>query len=163
MSTIQRLKVNVKRFKVNVQRFKVTHAAWGQNLSASVHFHHVAGISINYRRGENSMNVEILNRNNTTISTNSSSSCFDSNSSALWPLLENPKRPHQKNDNFFFAPCAVPEEAPRNVFLLWQSSFWDASLCFCASVNLTPSIILDCPHELQIIPSLLTSQKTYIC
>jgi hypothetical protein len=29
------------------------------------------------------MNVEILNRNNTTISTNSSSSCFNSNSSAL--------------------------------------------------------------------------------
>ncbi len=82
-SNVQRLKVNVKRFKVDVQRFKVTHAAWGQNLSASVHFHHVAGISINYRRGENSMNVVILNRNNSTISTTLSSSCFNSNSSAL--------------------------------------------------------------------------------
>ena len=60
---------NIQRFKVNVQRFKVTHAALRQNLSASVHFHHVAGISINYRRGENSMNVAILNRNNSTIST----------------------------------------------------------------------------------------------
>jgi hypothetical protein len=71
MSNVQRLKFNVKRFKVNVQRFKVTHAAQGQNLSASVHFHHVVGISINYSRGENSMNVEILNQNNGMISTNS--------------------------------------------------------------------------------------------
>ncbi len=48
-----RFKVNVKRFKVNIKRFKVTHAAaWGQNLSVSVHFHHVVGISINYCRGE---------------------------------------------------------------------------------------------------------------
>ncbi len=48
-----RFKVNVKRFKVNVKRFKVTHAAaWGQNLSVSVHFHHVVRISINYCRGE---------------------------------------------------------------------------------------------------------------
>jgi hypothetical protein len=31
------------------------------------------------------MNVEILNQNNSTISTNSSSSCFNSNSSALQP------------------------------------------------------------------------------
>ncbi len=85
-SKVQRLKVNVKRLKVNVQRFKVTHAVWGQNLSTSVHFHHVVGISINYRRGENSMNVEILNRNNSMISTNLSSSCFNSNSSALMPV-----------------------------------------------------------------------------
>jgi hypothetical protein len=61
---VQRFKINVQRFKVNIQRFKVTHAARGQNLSASVHFHHIVGISINYRRGENSMNVEILNQNN---------------------------------------------------------------------------------------------------
>jgi hypothetical protein len=60
----QRFKVNVQRFKVNLKWFKVTHAACGQNLSASVHFHHVARISINYPRGENSMNVEILNQNN---------------------------------------------------------------------------------------------------
>ena len=51
--TLLRFKVNVKRFKVNVKRFKVTHAAaWGQNLSVSVHSHHVVGISINYCRGE---------------------------------------------------------------------------------------------------------------
>ena len=67
----------------NVQRFKVTHSAWGLNLSASVHFHPFVGISISYHRGENSMNVEILNQNNSTVSTNSSSSCFDSDSSAL--------------------------------------------------------------------------------
>ncbi len=86
-SNVQRLQVNVKRFKVNIQRFKVTHAAWGQNLSTSAHFHHVAGISINYRRGENSMNVAILNQNNSTISTTLSSSCFNSNSSVLHLLF----------------------------------------------------------------------------
>ncbi len=63
-SNIQRFKVNVQRFKVNVQLFKVTHAAQEQNLSTSVHFHQLIGISINYRRGENSMIVEILNQNN---------------------------------------------------------------------------------------------------
>ncbi len=66
-SNVQRFKVNVQRFKVNVQRFKVTHAAWGKNLSTSVHFHHLVGISINHRRVENSMNVEILNRNNSKL------------------------------------------------------------------------------------------------
>ena len=62
-----KLTSNVQRFKVNVQRFKVTHAAWGQNLSASIHFHHVVRISINYRRGENSMNVAILKRAEETL------------------------------------------------------------------------------------------------
>ncbi len=80
-SNIQRFKVDVQRFKVNVQRFKVTHAAWVQILSMSVHFHHVIGVSINYHRVENSMNVEILNQ--TIVSTNSSSSCFNSNSSSV--------------------------------------------------------------------------------
>ncbi len=64
LGNLRFLQVNVQRFKENLKRFKVTHAAWGQNLSVSVHFHHVVGIIINYCRGENSMNVEILDRNN---------------------------------------------------------------------------------------------------
>ncbi len=38
------------------------------------------------------MNVEILNRNNSTISINLSSSCFNSNSSALMPNLLSKKQ-----------------------------------------------------------------------
>ncbi len=60
---IQSFKAYVQRFKVDLKRFQVTHAAaWGQKLSVSVHFHHVDRISINYRRGENSIIMEILNQ-----------------------------------------------------------------------------------------------------
>ena len=43
---------------------------------------------------------------------------------AQLPLLENPQISHQKTQflcphkTFFFAPGTVPEEAPRNVFLM---------------------------------------------
>jgi hypothetical protein len=58
---VQRFKVNIQRFKVNLKRFKVTDAAAGrQNLSVSVHFHHVVGISIIYHR--DSISMEILNQ-----------------------------------------------------------------------------------------------------
>jgi hypothetical protein len=57
-------KLKFKGSKLTFKGLKLLTLRENRTFSASVHFHHIVGISINYHRGENSMSVVILNENN---------------------------------------------------------------------------------------------------